>query len=84
MNVCDVVKVYLIAAGYDGLYSARNDCSCEVSDLMPCMEEGIGQCEAGYKHFGCTDYCGMGCDFHIMADKPALRGPTVGELMGGE
>lgn len=59
----DIVKEYLVANGYDGLYC--DECSCLPDDLFPCGGSGgdwILDCTAGYKIDGCT--CGEGCDFH--------------------
>ena len=58
-----MIEEYLRKHGYDGLYC--DECGCELSDLMPCGGESAIDCMAGYKHDGCTDDCGMGCDFHI-------------------
>lgn len=46
MDVCDIVKKYLIENGYDGLYT--DGCGCLVDDLMPC-DCDCSYCEAGYK-----------------------------------
>ena len=37
-RVLDLVKAALVAQGYDGLYSADNECTCDTSDLAPCGE----------------------------------------------
>lgn len=62
-NVKEIVKAYLKKKGFDGL--CHDDCGCENSDLMPCLSENIGYCEAGYKH-PCN--CGEGCDWHIKSE----------------
>lgn len=49
MNIREIVKQWLIANNFDGLYNDNYDgCGCEVKDLMPCDESGIN-CYAGYK-----------------------------------
>ena len=58
-----MIAEYLKLNGYDGLYC--DECGCELSDLMPCGGEWAIDCVAGYKHDGCTEDCGKGCDFHI-------------------
>ena len=58
-----MIAEYLKFNGYDGLYC--DECGCELSDLMPCGGEWAIDCVAGYKHDGCTEDCGKGCDFHI-------------------
>ncbi len=60
----DIVKEYLRAHGYDGLF-ARGECACLVDDLMPCGET-LRDCSPGYhKPCDCGDHV-----FHITADKP--------------
>jgi hypothetical protein len=59
----EMMADYLKEHGYDGLYC--NECGCEIADLMPCGGEWAIDCVAGYKHDGCTEYRGNGCDFHI-------------------
>lgn len=69
-NVIDLVWAGLRARGYDGLFS--DECGCSVDDLAPCGEIQF-DCEAGYRHEGCSTGCGEGCDFHIKPDKPVSR-----------
>jgi hypothetical protein len=47
MEVIEIVEIFLIEKGYDGLYS--DDCGCMVGDLAPCGEMK-SDCCAGYKH----------------------------------
>ena len=50
MKVEDIVKIYLIGSGYDGLCSPEQDCGCGFYDFMPCGGEGVMDCIAAYKH----------------------------------
>ena len=59
----DMMAEYLRLNGYDGLYC--DECGCALPDLMPCGGEWAIDCVAGYRHEGCTEDCGNGCDFHI-------------------
>ena len=68
MDVCEIVKDRLQKDGYDGL--AGEDCSCLLSDLMPC-DNYAGNCEAGYKILSkecdkCKDF-----SFCLSSDKVA-------------
>jgi len=72
MNTKDIVRGWLEANGYDGLFDAvTGECGCETSDLMPCQTEGIDRCEPGYKtpcpQQGCGEH-----SWHIskQADRP--------------
>ena len=47
MSIEDIIRTYLEAAGFDGLYS--DDCGCWLGDLFPCGEPNIRECYAGYK-----------------------------------
>jgi len=61
MTVKEIVRDYLTANGYDGLWSDSGRCGCEVDDLFPCLDSW-GNCQPGYKQ-PCD--CGEGCRFHI-------------------
>ena len=67
MTVKDIVREYLDAYSYDGLFD--DDCGCEVDDLMPCDAcEPIEHCEPGHKKpCFCLD---DGCNWHIVGEKP--------------
>jgi len=60
-TVKEIVRDYLVAGGFDGLYSGGGDCECEVADLFPCGAEGVGGCHAGYRQP--CNYCEYG--WHI-------------------
>ncbi len=62
-DVIEIVKSWLRGHGYDGLYN-EGECACVVADLAPCGEIGH-DCKAGYKTDGCTEDCGLGCNFHV-------------------
>lgn len=67
VTVEEIVRAYLVAGGYDGLY-CPGECCCSVDHLFPC-EQVSTECEPGYR-LPCD--CGEGCDFHIgpREDKP--------------
>ena len=67
-TVMEMVKTALEAGGYGGLFNPRG-CACEIGDIAPCGEI-YRDCRAGYKQEGCTDECGIGCDWHIVDEKP--------------
>lgn len=60
ITVLDIVKQYLIANGYDGLY--YHNCGCTIEDLIPCGA-CFDDCIPGYKWDHCG--CGCGCKQHI-------------------
>ena len=73
-TVKEIVKQWLEANGFDGLFHVEGSCGClvdRVSAFMPC-DEPDGGCTAGYK----IDYkadecpCGEGCTWHIGMKKP--------------
>jgi hypothetical protein len=76
MNVQEIVKAYLVANGYEGLYNDDAGCGCALDGLAPC-DEMSGACRAGYK-VPCQ--CGEGCDFDIAETKPV---PPPCEKCGG-
>ncbi len=45
MTGLEIIKAWLKANGYDGLYT--EDCGCSVDDLAPCSESPA-DCMAGY------------------------------------
>lgn len=75
-TVLDLIREGLKTGGYDGLFNTRSGCVCLLGDLAPCGEF-YGDCRAGYrvnyKRGECP--CGLGCDFHIVPEKPT--GPSV-------
>ena len=62
MDVRAIVRAYLEAHGFDGIWNSDIPCGCENDDLCPCDFDGGWDCEPGYK-IPCT--CGEGCDWHI-------------------
>lgn len=65
-EVREIVRAWLEANGYDGLYADHTECACENTDLMPCEEPSPG-CTAGVKG-PCPPDCEYGgeCDWHIL------------------
>lgn len=65
MTVQEIVKQYLEANGFDGLYQA-GECSCPVDALMPC-DELCADCAAGHKLPCNPETCNADgdCGFHI-------------------
>jgi len=55
MTTEEIIKAWLKANGYDGLYRDDSDdgCSCGIDDLFPCITCVLDQlppdCKAGYK-----------------------------------
>lgn len=47
MNICEIVREWLKANGYDGLFRSESQCACLLDDLMSCDEPGI-DCQPGY------------------------------------
>lgn len=70
MGIKEIIEQWLIKNGYEGLY--RDDCGCEVGDLMPCNEPSIN-CTAGHK-VPCPgpENCQADgdCPWHISGNKP--------------
>ena len=46
MSIEDIIRTYLEANGFDGLYS--DVCSCWLGDLFPCNAPNARECYAGY------------------------------------
>jgi len=66
MTVADIIRAYLAAHGYDGLWSPDGECACLASDLRPCNEP-MGSCRPGYKTpCDCGEH-----DWHIAAAREA-------------
>jgi len=62
MELRDIVKQWLEANVYDGLYNSYLDCACEITDLMPCGNPSL-ECSAGTKTE--CDCKGEKHNFHI-------------------
>jgi hypothetical protein len=65
VTVIDIVREYLKANGYDGLW-IEDECGCEIEDLAPCGEMRLG-CQAGYKVKCVPGQCPADgdCEWHI-------------------
>lgn len=72
-SVTDMVRLYLVDHGFDGLYSYPGECGCELDDLAPCPEGPQSGCIAAYKRLGCSKDCGMGCKWHVVQTKPKAK-----------
>lgn len=72
INVRQIIELYLLRGGYDGL--CCDDCGCEIGDLCPC-DGFCGECVAGYK-VPCPGpedcYADGNCPFHISSKKPIV------------
>lgn len=78
MNIRDIIKEYLKAQGFDGLYN-EFECGCEIKDLMPCSEPDVN-CSPGYKKSCCGEDCIYGDQdtaWHIVAEKPEPEKPVT-------
>ena len=66
-SVREIVIEHLKAGGFDGLWSSRWDCGCELSDLMPCEQDCLPGCEPGHKIPCDQDSCPADgdCEWHI-------------------
>lgn len=56
MNVKDIVKAYLEANGFTGLYNPYDPCGCDIDDLMPC-DSAAPACQPGHRCTEATDLC---------------------------
>ena len=74
MTCAEIIKGYLTANGYAGLYYAEGDgsvCGCELNDLVCCCEDLSG-CSPGYR-VACTEACEQthyDRGWHIQPEKP--------------
>lgn len=65
MEVKAIVRLYLTANGFDGLFNGDADCACLTDDLEPCGGMS-SQCAAGYKApCDCGEH-----DWHITVERP--------------
>ncbi len=53
MNLTEIIKEWLLANGYDGLFHADTECGCGMDDLMPCDQPSL-DCMAGIRKI-CED-----------------------------
>lgn len=49
MNIKEMIKDYLKAHGFDGLYNAEMECGCPLNDLISCEYPELYECKAGVK-----------------------------------
>lgn len=56
-DVSQIVEQYLTSHGYDGLYDADGECSCETGDLGPCDSGIRSTCKPGYRYIMSIDDC---------------------------
>ena len=73
MTVREIIKQYLDANGFDGLFD--DDCACQKGDLCPC-DSNCMDCQPGYKT-SCPADCGEH-DWHISASKEQGEGEGNG------
>ena len=65
-NVKEIVKKWLVAEAFDGLYSEGGECACLLPDIAPCGGEGFDTCCAGRLAKCIPEECpDGGCEFHI-------------------
>jgi hypothetical protein len=76
MDVRGILVAKLKESGMNGLINEKEGCGCHVDDLMPCFS-AQPECKAGFRVEGCSDICGLGCDFHVVKDLPAASGAEV-------
>jgi len=48
-SIEQIIKMYLMENGYDGLYNSEDECACEIANLLPCDCPHGDHCKAGYK-----------------------------------
>ena len=66
-TVIEIVRQYLVAHGYDGLYG--DECGCLIDDLCPCGEN-FGGCRPGYEQPPPEDDEWDGCGIWVGPEKP--------------
>jgi len=57
-TVEEIVEMYFVKKGYDGLYNNETGCSCLLDNLFPCECFHARNCKAGYKRKPPKDYEG--------------------------
>ena len=50
-TVKEILKIWLVDNGYDGLWNPSWECGCLLSDDLPC-DQCPGDCEAAYRQRG--------------------------------
>jgi len=76
MDVQNILVAKLKESGMNGLFNEKEGCGCHVDDLMPCSSPQP-ECKAGFRVAGCSDICGLGCEFHVLKDKPRVAAVEV-------
>ena len=87
INIYKIVEAYLIKHGYDGLFNTNGDCACHIKHaggLFPCGDCYPTACEVGYIKMGCDEECGLGCEWHIVKEKPNGNMKAMCPQCGGE
>lgn len=73
LNVRDIVRLQLVADGFDGLVASGGECACLLGDLAPCGDMKH-DCIAGHSHVCGAPDCEWECDgegdFHVI---PGMR-----------
>lgn len=73
MNINRIVVQFLNDNKFDGLVNNSCECACDKTDLAPCGQPNMSNCEAAYK----TDKAPFGVmddsDFYYTTTKPALK-----------
>ena len=55
ITVEKIVRDYLIQNGFEGLCN-DDYCGCGIDDFMPCISDGVTDCEPAYFHEPTEDY----------------------------
>jgi hypothetical protein len=67
-EVGEIIKDWLRANDFDGLFNGWMECACNLDDMYPCGEPQEN-CEAGWMT-PCDGSCEFGnCDWHISLEK---------------
>mgnify|MGYP001014837029 CR=1 FL=1 len=74
-SVLDIIRNYLDAHGFDGLFNSLNPCACKKDDLAPCA--GLQEdCRTGYiVPMDCPDH-----EFHIGPEKTDVIDVCGGDI----
>lgn len=65
MTVREIIRQYIVAHGFDGLFNDEKECACLREESFPCAEYWLLDCEPGYRTpCDCGEH-----EFHIVRDK---------------